>query len=71
MLIDCPDPDPDAILQIMFFRRHISVNSTIIRRSSYCYLMNGLNLMKRRRLGPYTWGGTTCLSLDLSYGPFH
>jgi len=51
--IDCPINDTAAILQIMFFARHIiTVNSTIIRRSSLCYLMNGLNLMKGRRLGP-------------------
>jgi len=44
--------DPDAILQIMFSGRHISVNLTIMGRSSLCYLMNGLNLMKGRRLEP-------------------
>jgi len=41
--------DPDAI---MFSGRHISVNWTIMGRSSLCYLMNGLDLMKGRRLGP-------------------
>jgi len=44
--IDCPIDDPDAILQIMFSGRHISVNWTIMGRSSLCYLMKG------RRLGP-------------------
>jgi len=39
--IDCPINDPDAILQI-----------TSTGRSSLCYLMNGLNLMKGRRLCP-------------------
>jgi len=53
-LLDCPINDPDAILQIMFSGRHISVNWTIMGRSTLCYLMNGLthNLMKGRRLGP-------------------
>jgi len=50
--IDCQINDPDVILQIMFSRRHITVNWTIMGRSSLCYLMNGLNLMKCRRLGP-------------------
>jgi len=40
-LLDCPINDPDAILQIMFSGRHISVNWTIMGRSSLCYLMNG------------------------------
>jgi len=35
----------------MFSGRHISVSWTIMGRSSLCYLMNGLNLMKGRRLG--------------------
>jgi len=47
--IDCPINDPDAILQIMFFGSHISVNWTIM---GLCYLMNGLDLIKGRRLGP-------------------
>jgi len=51
-LLDCPINNPDAILQIMFSGRQISVNWTIMGRSSLCYLMNGLNLMKGRRLGP-------------------
>jgi len=51
-LLDCPINDPDAILQILFSGRHISVNGTIMRRSSISYLMNGLNLMKGRHLGP-------------------
>jgi len=51
-IIDCPINDPHAILQILFSGRHISVNWTIMGRSSLCYLMNGLNLMKGRRLGP-------------------
>jgi len=50
--IDCPINDPDAILQIMFSGRHISVNWTIIRRSSLCYLMGGIDLVGGRRLGP-------------------
>jgi len=50
--IDCPINEPDAILQIMFSGRHISVNWTIMGWSSLCYLMNGINLMKGRRLGP-------------------
>jgi len=50
-IIDCSINDPDAILQIMFSGRHISVNWTIMERSRLCYLMNGLNLMKGRRLG--------------------
>jgi len=52
-IIDCPINDPDAILQIMFSGRNISVNWTIMGRCSLCYLMNGLNLMKGRRLGPW------------------
>jgi len=51
-LLDWPINNPDAILQIMLSGRHISVNWTIIGRSSLCYLMIGLNLMKGRRLGP-------------------
>jgi len=47
--IDCPI---NAIVQIMFSGRHISVNWTIMGWSSLCYLMNGLDLMKGRRLGP-------------------
>jgi|GEM_PF-2676218 len=47
--IDCPINDPDAILQIMFSGRHISVNWTIMGRSCLCFLMNGLNLMKGYR----------------------
>jgi len=39
------------MLQIMFSGRHISVNWTIMGRSSLCYLMNGLKLIKGRRLG--------------------
>jgi len=39
--IDCPINDPDAILQIRFSGRHISVNWTIMGRSSLCYLMDG------------------------------
>jgi len=50
--VDCPINDPDAILQIMFSGRHISIIWTIMGRSSLCYLMNGLNLMKGRRSGP-------------------
>jgi len=50
--IDCPVNDPDAILQILFSGRHVTVNWTIMGRSSLCYLMNGLNLMKGRRLEP-------------------
>jgi len=45
-IIDFPINDPDAILQIMFSGRHISVNWTIMGRSSHCYLIGG------RRLGP-------------------
>jgi len=37
-LLDCPINDPDAILQIIFSGRQISVNWTIIGRSSLCYL---------------------------------
>jgi len=51
-IIDCPINDLDAMLQIMFSGHHIGVNWTIMGRSSLCYLMNGLNLMKGRRLGP-------------------
>jgi len=51
-IIECSINYPDAILQIMFSGRHIIVNWTIMGRSSLCYLMNGLNLMKGRRLGP-------------------
>jgi len=51
-IIDCPINDPDAILKIMFFGRHISINWTIMGRSSLCYLLDEqLNLMKGRRLG--------------------
>jgi len=51
--IYCPINDPDAILQIMFSGRgHISVNSKIIKHSSLCYLMGGIDLMKGRRLPP-------------------
>jgi len=39
--IVCPINDPDAILQIMLSGRHISVNWTIMGRSSICYLMGG------------------------------
>jgi len=46
-LLDCPDNAPDAIMQIMFSERHISVNWTIMGRSSLCYLMNGLNLLTK------------------------
>jgi len=51
-IIDCPINDPDAILQIMFSGRHISVNWTIMGRSSLCYLMGGIDLMGGPRLGP-------------------
>jgi len=50
--IDCPINDPDAILQIILSGRHISVNSKIIKHSSLCYLMGGIDLMKGRRLPP-------------------
>jgi len=50
--IDCPINDPDAILQIMFSGRQ--VNWTIMGHSSLCYLMNGHDFMKGRRLGPKT-----------------
>jgi len=50
-LFDCPINNTDAILQIMFSGRHISVNWTIMGRSSLCFLMNALNLMEGRRLG--------------------
>jgi len=50
--IDSPINDSDPILQIMFSGRHISVNWTIMGRSSLCYLKNGFNLMKGRRLEP-------------------
>jgi len=50
--IDCPINNPDAILQIMFSERHISVNSKIIKHFSLCYLMGGIDLMKGRRLPP-------------------
>jgi len=42
--IDCPINDPDAILQIMFSGRHINVISKIIKHSSLCYLMGGIDL---------------------------
>jgi len=50
--IDCPINDADAILQIMFTGRHISVNWTIMGWSSLCYLMKGLDLMGGRCLVP-------------------
>jgi len=48
-IIDCSINDPDAILQIMFSGRHISVNWTIM---GLCYLMNGLN-NERSSFMPY------------------
>jgi len=36
-LIDCPINDADAILQVMFSGRRISVNWTIMGRCSLCY----------------------------------
>jgi len=39
-------------LQIMFSGRHISVISKIIKHSSLCYLMGGIDLMNGRRLPP-------------------
>jgi len=69
-IIDCLVNDPDAILQIMFSGRHISVNVnwTIKGRSSLCYLMNGLILMKGRRLGPkYNVSMLSIITMTLDY----
>jgi len=39
----------------MFSGRHISVNSKIIKHSSLCYLMGGIDLMNGGRLPPMSF----------------